>query len=284
VQRSYAAPISFGLGDLVVSLPPIQALIATGDETWLVTRSEVQARLADRITGLVGCVDEATFDRDDHDGRFFDLRNHPLQRDWWWGSPAFEEKFGNLTINDIVERICADFGIRADFTRPMPLTANPRPELAASVLLVAETDGPSKLWPEDRWRSLADALHARGLDPRFVTRAVAPSIGDALDMLGSARAVIGVDTGLTHLAVQQGTPTVTICRPPAVYFRPWPHTRVVLGDRCDAACIAAEQEYAYNERVDLRGFGWQPRSCPVEGACLAAVKPSDVLDRLEHLL
>jgi hypothetical protein len=284
VQRSYVAPISFGLGDLVVSLPAVQALIAKGDDTWLVTRSDMQARLADRIAGLAGWVSEGSFDRDDHDGRFFDLRDHPLQRDWWWGSPAFDEQFGNLTINDIVERICNDFGIRADFTRPMPLTATNRPELADSVLLVAETDGASKQWPQDRWRSLVDAIRARGLDPQFVTRTVAPSIGDAIDMLGSARAVVGVDTGLTHLAVQQGTPTVTICRPPAVYFRPWPHTRAVLGDRCDAACIAAEQEYAYNARVDLRGFNWQPRPCPVEGACLAAVKPDDVLDALEQVL
>ena len=63
MSRVYVAPISFGLGDLVVSLPAIQALIAQGrhdgDETWLVTRSVAQARLADRIAGLTGWVDEA---------------------------------------------------------------------------------------------------------------------------------------------------------------------------------------------------------------------------------
>jgi hypothetical protein len=61
--RVYVAPISFGLGDLVVSLPAIQALIAQGrhddTETWLVTRSDTQARLAGRIAGLTGWVDEA---------------------------------------------------------------------------------------------------------------------------------------------------------------------------------------------------------------------------------
>ena len=39
MSRTYVAPISFGLGDLVVSLPAIQALIARGRdhgvETWL---------------------------------------------------------------------------------------------------------------------------------------------------------------------------------------------------------------------------------------------------------
>jgi len=298
----YVAPISFGLGDLVVSLPAVQGLIARGRrhgvDTWLVARSVVQARVADRIGGLTGWVDEASFDRDDHDGDFVDLRDHPLQRDWWWGSPEFEDAFGPLTINDILTRICADFGIPADFTRPIPLAASPRPELSSSVLLVTESDGASKQWPVDRWRSLAEGLRARGLEMRLITRddpapelralgiaeQRAPSPGDALGVLGAARAVIGIDTGLTHLAVQQGTPTVTICRAPAVYFRPWPHARAVVGDRCDDACIAGERQYAYNARVDLRGFRWEPRMCPVGSRCLDSVLPDDVLAALEIVL
>ena len=302
MSRVYVAPISFGLGDLVVSLPAIQAVIAHGghhgEETWLVARSDAQARLADRIAGLAGWVDEQSFDRDDHDGRLVDLRDHPLQRDWWWGSPEFEDAFGALSINDILSRICTDFGIDADFTRPIPMAARPRPELSSSVLLVTESDGPSKQWSVDRWKSLADGLAARGLDGRLVTRdeaapemsaigiaeARVPSPGDALDVLGAARAVVGIDTGLTHLAVQQGTPTVTIFRAPAVFFRPWSHARAVVGDRCDDTCIAAETEYAYNDQVDLRGLQWRPRKCPVAGRCLNSVHPGDVLDALDNLL
>lgn len=302
MSRVYVAPISFGLGDLVVSLPAIQALIAqgrhAGDETWLVARSVAQARLADRIAGLTGWVDEQSFSGDEHDGRFVNLRDHPLQRDWWWGSAEFEDAFGTLSINDILSRICADFGIDADFTRPVPLTACPPPELSASVLLVTESDGPSKQWSVDRWKSLADTLRARGLDVRLVTRdeaapemralgiaeARAPSPGDALDILGAARAVVGIDTGLTHLAVQQGTPTVTICRAPAVFFRPWPQARAVMGGPCDDACLAAEKEHAHNARVDLRGLRWQPRICPVEGRCLDSVQPEDVIGALENVL
>jgi hypothetical protein len=300
--RVYVAPISFGLGDLVVSLPAIQALIAQGrhdgTETWLVTRSDTQARLAGRIAGLTGWVDEASFDRDHHDGRFVDLRDHPLQRDYWWGSPEFEDAYGDLAINDILSRICADFGIAADFTRPTPLTARPRPEYRSSVLLVTESDGPTKQWPLDSWKSLSDSVLARGLDVRLVTRdraapemrvlgvadAPAPSPGDALDVLGAAAAVVGVDTGLTHLAVQQGTPTVTICRTPAIFFRPWPNARAVVGDPCDDACIAGENERAYNAVVDLRGLRWRPRTCAVAGRCLDAVTPEDVIRTLDLVL
>ena len=282
--RTYIAPVSFGLGDLVVSLPAVQALIDRGEETWLVARSDSQARLADRIGGLAGSLDEQAFDREGHDGRFVDLRDHPLQRNWWWGSDAFEEAFASSSINDILSCICADFGIPADFTRPIPLTAASRPEFATSVLLICESEGTSKHWSTEHWASLADEMRDQGLDPFVVTRDVAPSLGEAVDILSSGRAVIGVDTGLTHLAAQQGTPTVTICRKPPVYFRRWPHTRAVVGDRCDDACIAAENVYAYNETVDLRGFAWQPRRCPVLGRCLDAVLPPDVLGALNELL
>ena len=302
MSRAYVAPISFGLGDLVVSLPAIQALIARGRdhgvETWLVARSVAQARLADRIVGLTGWVGEESFDRDDHDGHFVDLRDHPLQRDWWWGSAEFEDAFGTLSINDILSRICADFGIPADFTRPTPLATLPRPELSSCVILVTESDGASKQWSVDRWRALADGLRARELDMRLLTRdeaapemsalgiaeARAPSPPGALDVLAAARAVIGIDTGLTHLAVQQGTPTVTVFRAPAVFFRPWSQARAVVGDRCDDVCIATETEYAYNDQVDLRRLQWQPRKCPVGGRCLDSVQPGDVLGALENVL
>ena len=71
MSRVYVAPISFGLGDLVVSLPVVQALIAqaqqVGDDTWLVARSSAQTKLAERIEGLAGWVEEDTFDP--HHGR-----------------------------------------------------------------------------------------------------------------------------------------------------------------------------------------------------------------------
>lgn len=302
MNRVYVAPISFGLGDLVVSLPAIQALISqtcrAGDETWLVSRATVQTKLADRIEGLAGCVDENTFDLPAAGDRFVDLRDHPIQRDHWWGSPEFEQAYGPLSINDILHRICGDFGIDADFAQPVPLTAHPRPELRSSVLFVTDTDGPSKRWPVDRWAALAQSIRNRGPDVRLVTRdevpremraagieaVPAPTPGDAVDVLSACRAVIGVDTGLTHIAVQQGTPTVTICRANTIFLRPWPHARAVKGGDCDDACTALEKDYAYNERVSLRGFRWQPRTCPAGGRCLDPVQPVDVLGALEGLL
>jgi hypothetical protein len=297
----YVAPVSFGLGDLVVSLPAVQAVIddarRRGDEAWLVTRSPAQAGLATRIAGLAGCVAEDAFDRTHPPGRFIDLRDHPLQRDHWWGSPAFEAAFGPLTINEILSRICADFGIDARFDAPEPLVARPRPELASCVLLVAATDGPAKQWAADRWAALATAVAGRGLDVGVVTAGEGPDVTlamispvsaptppDVVDVLTSARAVVGVDTGLTHIAAQQRTPTVMICRASSVFFRAWPHTRAVRGDRCDDACVTEESDYAYHDRVDLRGFSWRARRCPVAGRCLDVVHVDDVVGALGQLL
>jgi hypothetical protein len=300
-NRTYVAPISLGLGDLVVSLPAIEALIAEAlendEEAWLVARSGGQQALSRRIAGLAGSVDEQTFDLP-NDARFVDLRDHPLQRDYWWGSPEFEAAFGQMSINDILARICLDFGIDADFSQPRPLAARPRPEVQGCVLLVTESDGPAKRWPGDRWVDLAVNIEALGQEVRFVTRlgasgvarpggireVCAPTPGDAIDLLTSCRAVVGVDTGLTHIAVQQATPTVTLCRTPPVYVRPWPHCRAVVGDRCDGACISAERDAAYNTLVSMRGFRWTPRACPAGSRCLASIDSDQVLSALKELL
>ena len=295
------APISFGIGDLVVSLPAIQALTVAGndraEQTWLVARSPAQRRLVPRIAGLAGCVDEASFFSDDRD-QLVDLRDHPIQRDFWWGSAAFEEEFGPLDINDILQRICDDMGIAADFSRPVPLDAHPRPELGDSVLLVTETDAADKTWPAERWATVAVELAAMGLQVRQVTRSrcnpamratgitelQVPTLGDAVDVLTSCRAVIGVDTGLTHIAAQQGTPTIHICRKSSVYFRPWIHCRVLRGDRCTDECLAVEASYAYNERVSLRDFRPERRPCPSGAPCLSGTTPEQAIALVGDLL
>jgi hypothetical protein len=295
------APVSFGLGDLVVCLPVVHAVLeddaAAGRKTWLVTRSGLQAALSERICGLAGTLPE----RDVDVGRgdvLLDLRDHPLQRAGWWGSPEFEAAHGALSINEILGRIGEDLGVQADFSHPIPLEARERPDVEGLVLFIADSDGTTKRWPPERWVELADLLDRRGAEVAVVTRAaggealagrglteiVAPSIGDAVDVLTACRAVVGVDTGLTHIAAQQGTPTVTLCRTPAVYFRAWDHTRLAAGARCDPACRQVEAEYAYHRRVDLTGATPAPRVCPAQVSCLRAIDPELVVDALFEMV
>jgi len=282
--------VSYGLGDLVVSLPAIQALTVEGQPTWLVARAPSQRLLAERIEGLAGVVDEASYAPCPGD-RLVDLRDHPLQRDFWWGSDEFEATFGIMNINDILDRICSDLGVPADFSRPVPLRARFRPGLHRTILLVHETDGSAKSWQEERWAEVAAMLRADGLDVAHVTKEpgttllddfgvpalVVPTPPDAVDALSACRGVIGVDTGLTHIAVQQGTPTVTICRRTSVYVRPWAHSAALRGSECSELCRAVETESAYNGTVSLRDFRPPPRTCPSGTACLAGTRAEDAV-------
>jgi len=225
VRRRFIAPVSFGMGDLVVSLPVVQAAVRNrqraGGETWLVARSQTQRALAERINGLTGTVmegEDATWLPEE----LVDLRDHPLQRDYWWGSPEFEAAYGPLSINEIIARIGADLGVVADFTAPVPLDCRGRPDADGLVLFVVDADGTAKRWLPERWVELAAALGRNGLDVAVVTRGdgpnavvncglteiVAATPGEAVDVLSACRAVIGLDSGLTHIAAQQGTPTV----------------------------------------------------------------------------
>lgn len=90
---------------------------------------------------------------------------------------------------------------------------------------------PASLWPDDHWLLLAKALAARGVpsvpiwgNPAEQARAqaLADSVGgsmppflsipDTAAVLGSARVVVGHDTGFTHLAAALGRPTVSLNR------------------------------------------------------------------------
>jgi ADP-heptose:LPS heptosyltransferase len=116
-----------------------------------------------------------------------------------------------------------------------------------------------------------------------IERIVAPTPGDAIDLVSSCRAVVGVDTGLTHLAVQQNTPTVTVCRDRPVFVRPWPHTRVVTGHRCDDVCRSIERDHAHHASVSSPGSAWQARDCPMGGPCMASITTPQVVAALGEL-
>lgn len=116
----------------------------------------------------------------------------------------------------------ADYGIRApDIALPW-LPAGPY------VVLLHATSRTDKLWDERNWIVLGETLHRAGLravlpwgseqekqrSERLCTAipdALCPprlGLEDAAALLGRARAAVGVDTGLSHLAAALGIPTV----------------------------------------------------------------------------
>jgi heptosyltransferase-1 len=118
----------------------------------------------------------------------------------------------------------ADYGIA-----PPPAPPSWAPQAPYAVFLHAASRA-SKRWPEDRWVALGQAAREAGLDvvlpggsdeerrtsariaaalPRALA-APAMNLAEAAALLGHARSVVGVDTGLTHLAAALGVPTVGI--------------------------------------------------------------------------
>jgi heptosyltransferase-1 len=111
----------------------------------------------------------------------------------------------------------------------------PPPEAAALTteplaVLLTNASRATKLWPDDRWAEVAAALAQQGLravlfwgsaDEQTRTRAraarmpravVAPrlSLAQIAAVMAQARVVVGLDTGLSHLAAAVGAPTVGI--------------------------------------------------------------------------
>ena len=130
-----------------------------------------------------------------------------------------------------------DYGLRIAGARPQWLGG--RPYLVA----LHATARPDKTWSEDAWRDLVGRAAAAGLDvvlpwgsepegqrsKRIAAAApgaiVPPLLGfaDMASLLAGAAAVVGVDTGLTHLASAVGAPVV------AIYAASWSEFNGVMG-------------------------------------------------------
>ncbi len=139
---------------------------------------------------------------------------HAVERNRWLAAAAF----------DYPVDWPLDYGIRA-----MP---QPFDWLSASryAVLLTATSRDDKLWEEDRWTALGNALAAQGLisvlpagsarereraeriAARIASAVVVPPLGIAAlaSLLGGAALTVGVDTGLVHLAAALGTPTIAL--------------------------------------------------------------------------
>lgn len=150
---------------------------------------------------------------------------HAVERNRWLAAAACE---------DVIDTP-PDYGLSA--TRPilpngLGLSLNPGQPYA--VLLTA-TSRDDKLWPEDRWRPLIQQLIQQGLccllpagsateraraehlatslevgAPQHLQVLPPQSIAELAGICAGARLVIGVDTGLTHLAAALGRPTLAL--------------------------------------------------------------------------
>ncbi|SDV46698.1 lipopolysaccharide heptosyltransferase I [Chitinasiproducens palmae] len=119
----------------------------------------------------------------------------------------------------------ADFGLVAPTEGPLPVAV-----AGSYAVLLHAASGDEKKWPIKHWQQVARALVLDGVTPLLPWHAPAEqrdaaaiaaavpeavllprlSVADLGRLLASATVVVGVDTGLTHLANAFGRPTVMI--------------------------------------------------------------------------
>ena len=111
------------------------------------------------------------------------------------------------------------------------------PTAAPSAVFLHGAAWPSKLWPEDRWQALGRELQSRGVKvllphgsdaERATAERIAAAcggevlprlpVGELARRIAGARFVVGLDTGLTHLAVALGVRTLTLYGPSVPVF------------------------------------------------------------------
>jgi heptosyltransferase I len=148
-------------------------------------------------------------------------------------------------------------GGRAGLARPRGRPAIALPERYG--LIVHGAAWPTKLWPEERWRTLIDRLAATGravalpwgdVEERRRAARLADGIAGALplsrkldgeevaELVAAADFAIGIDTGLMHLAAAFDVPGVTLFGPTdANYATPYgTNQRAVSSEHLDAPC------------------------------------------------
>jgi len=314
----YLAPIGTGLGDQLISLPIVRALLEGGEKVCLVTRSFRQIGLSERVAGVAGEVKEEDLELAEGD-KYLNLRAHPIQTDYFWGSPEFEEKFGETRIEKILTVIATDWGLDITFKNLMPLIFNAQSATTGKVVFAPGTDGFFKHWPAAYWLELAARLNNMGQSvvmlgrpsespavreligkglPWFAT----PTSGDAIDAVSSARAIVSVDTGLMHIAVQQNIPTFAFIHPTMFHQRSAACCVNFIGRHCPEAC--GREEFTSPDLmastfldVDLK-FGRhvcqlavEPLEKRLSGAateepynCMSVIKPEQIWSALAEKL
>jgi ADP-heptose:LPS heptosyltransferase len=329
-RTTYISAIGGGLGDIIVALPVIRALIKRAkraeteaknqpegardfaqafdlEKIVAVMRTPRQMGFEELIPGLSGTIKEVDLVAQElkPNESYINLRGHRLQTDYFWGGPEFERDYPGFQINDILAQMCRDFGIDADFTSVEPFSFSRQPQLKNTIACIPGTTVDTKTWATKNWLNLKQRLEEQGYSvcmlgqPEY-SQAVAqlqdqqfpllqtPTIKDAVDILSSVKAAVSVDTGLMHLAVQQGTPTVSLFQDP-IFYRPYPNALKLLSKHCAPVCVRNRMSAKPEKVTEYPEWNWKTcdfNACQVaeEERCINSITVDDVLAGLSALV
>jgi heptosyltransferase-1 len=173
-----------------------------------------------------------------------------------------------------------------------------RDEPGNDCVLIHGTTWETKLWPEAFWVRIAQRAADFGMTPvlpwysqaeRLRAERISSQVGgsevvssmplaSAVGFLARARAILGVDTGLSHLAAALGRPTVVVFGPTDSHLTgsKGVHARNLQGVLSCSPCLSRNCQYSG------RPMEWS--GSRVEPACFATVHPDRVWDEMTALL
>ena len=185
------------------------------------TQGLIKSAMLARLAQGTRCGQDASSAREPLAARFYE-RTFPVAR-------------GQHAVARNRELVARAMGYTPPTTPPNYGICAPReytiPDLTGRfVVCLHATSRATKLWPESHWVRLGAALHAAGIKmvlpwgsagEQARAQAIAARVADArvlprlairdlAAVLGHAQAAVGVDTGLVHLAVALGLPSVAI--------------------------------------------------------------------------
>lgn len=220
---------------------PLQA-VRSGE--WGRFRAAVRAAAYDRVLDAQGLVKSAVLAaqaRGPVTGRGFGSSREPL------AALFYSQRIDVDRGQDQVERMRELFARALGYPQPRGLPefglsarrfAAPGSAEAPYVVFQHAASWPSKLWPEAHWQALGRELRERGLAVKLpwgtpAEQAAAQRIGAAFGgevlpqlgltalarVLAGARFVVGLDTGVTHLAAALGIRSVSLHGPSVPVIR-----------------------------------------------------------------
>ncbi|HZQ60749.1 MAG TPA: glycosyltransferase family 9 protein [Casimicrobiaceae bacterium] len=188
---------------------------------------------------------------------------------------------------------------------PAPAAAPFERPRAPFALLHVGASSPLKQWLPERWRALAQAVHARGLEPVFSAGRGEEAGIDAIDpqrrhlryagtldlaqlwhLVADARLLVCPDTGVAHLGRLAATPTVTLFGPGSAvicgagdYWRDMPYRAVTVAPfPCRDQHILFRREIAWVQRC-----GRTTAQCTTP-RCMHAIEIDSVLNAVDELM
>jgi ADP-heptose:LPS heptosyltransferase len=244
------------IGDFILSLPALQHLKSPYTEVWCAEQNVPLVRFADRAIsiGAAGLNRIGVLPAEDVFQRLcaFDEISS------WYGAAnrQFREAVSGLPFRffeaippagcgiHATEFFCAQVG--APQALPVIDTGNQARE--EFIVLHPFASNPAKRWPLEHFRRLAGMLGAvswcAGPEEQFDSAVRIENLFELASWIARARAYIGNDSGITHLAAAVGTPVVALFGPsdPVVWSPRGPHVRVI--SRTSLSSISPEEVLA----------------------------------------